>query len=85
MLVNLPTHCGARTLMLAEHKAWSLPLWYRGRESTPRDSGFTPKIYPIPPAGRERPSTKLTGLLSWRYTWGTGGYRRKLSLMHMVR
>ena len=43
MLVDLPTHYGARTLMLAEHKAWSLPLWYRGRESTHRDSGSTSK------------------------------------------
>lgn len=39
----------------------------------------------ILPSGSDLPSGKVTGLLSWRYTWGTGGYRRKLSLMHMVR
>ena len=45
-LVELPTHCGARTLMLAKHKAWSPALWYMDRESTHKDSGSTPKSAP---------------------------------------
>lgn len=81
MLVNLPTHCGARTLMLAEHKAWSLPSG-TGVERAPQDSGFTPKIYPIPPAGRERPSTKLDRLAELAVHLGHRRVQAE-ALMHM--
>lgn len=36
------------------------------------------------PSGKLRPSENVTGLESLRDTAGTGGNRRKLSLMHMV-